>query len=50
MRLPALSERSITSVPALLADLAATRERCYAVDDEETTTGGRFRQAGMTIP
>jgi IclR family transcriptional regulator, blcABC operon repressor len=37
--LPALSERSITSVPALLADLAASRERGYAVDDEETTAG-----------
>jgi len=37
--LPALSERSITSVPALLADLAVARERGYAVDDEETTAG-----------
>lgn len=37
--LPALSERSLVSVPALLADLAATRERGYAIDDEETTTG-----------
>jgi IclR family transcriptional regulator, blcABC operon repressor len=37
--LPALSERSLTSVPALLEDLAATRERGYAVDDEEATAG-----------
>lgn len=37
--LPALSERSITSVPALLDELALTRERGYAVDDEETTAG-----------
>lgn len=37
--LPALSERSLTSVPALLADLEATRERGYAVDDEEATAG-----------
>ncbi|WP_223167263.1 IclR family transcriptional regulator [Nonomuraea sp. SYSU D8015] len=34
-----LSERSITSVPALLADLEATRGRGYAIDDEETTAG-----------
>ncbi|TPQ18616.1 IclR family transcriptional regulator [Streptomyces sporangiiformans] len=37
--LPALSGRSLTSVPALLADLELTRQRGYAVDDEETTTG-----------
>ncbi|MDP4507471.1 IclR family transcriptional regulator [Nonomuraea turcica] len=37
--LVALSERSITSVPALLADLEATRRRGYAIDDEETTAG-----------
>ncbi|MEH0532785.1 IclR family transcriptional regulator C-terminal domain-containing protein [Streptomyces stelliscabiei] len=37
--LPALSERSITSVPALLQDLAQARERGYAVDDEEATAG-----------
>jgi len=37
--LPTLSERSIGSGPALLADLAVTRERGYAVDDEETTAG-----------
>ncbi|KUO09294.1 IclR family transcriptional regulator [Streptomyces sp. DSM 15324] len=37
--LPALSERSVTSAPALLRDLAATRERGYAIDDEEATAG-----------
>lgn len=37
--LPALSERSLTSVPALLADLAKSRERGYSVDDEEATAG-----------
>lgn len=37
--LPALSERSLTSVPALLADLEATRRRGYAIDDEEATPG-----------
>jgi IclR family transcriptional regulator, blcABC operon repressor len=37
--LPALSERSLTSVSALLEDLAATRERGYAIDDEEATAG-----------
>ncbi|MGN9840685.1 IclR family transcriptional regulator [Nonomuraea sp. H19] len=37
--LVALSERSIISVPALLADLEATRRRGYAIDDEETTAG-----------
>ncbi|RSM54922.1 IclR family transcriptional regulator [Actinoplanes sp. ATCC 53533] len=37
--LPALTERSITTVPGLLAELAATRERGYAVDDEEATIG-----------
>ncbi|WP_338681359.1 IclR family transcriptional regulator [Streptomyces acidiscabies] len=37
--LPALSERSLTSAPALLADLARTRERGYAIDDEEATPG-----------
>ncbi|MEY9949250.1 IclR family transcriptional regulator [Kitasatospora sp. GAS1066B] len=34
-----LSERSVTLVPDLMAELAATRERGYAVDDEETTPG-----------
>jgi DNA-binding IclR family transcriptional regulator len=34
-----LSERSLTSVPDLMAELAATRERGYAMDDEETTMG-----------
>jgi DNA-binding IclR family transcriptional regulator len=37
--LPALSDRSITSVPALLEDLAASRERGYAIDDEEAGAG-----------
>lgn len=37
--LPALSERSLTTAPALLEELATTRARGYAVDDEETTAG-----------
>jgi DNA-binding IclR family transcriptional regulator len=37
--LPALSERSVTSAPALLEELARTRSRGYAIDDEETTVG-----------
>jgi IclR family transcriptional regulator, blcABC operon repressor len=37
--LPALTERSITTVPALQAELAATRLRGFAVDDEEATPG-----------
>lgn len=37
--LPALTERSITTVPGLLAELDATRRRGYAVDDEEATMG-----------
>jgi DNA-binding IclR family transcriptional regulator len=37
--LPALSERSVTSASALLEELACTRSRGYAIDDEETTAG-----------
>lgn len=37
--LPALTDRSVTSVPALLAELDEVRELGWAVDDEETTIG-----------
>jgi IclR family transcriptional regulator, blcABC operon repressor len=37
--LPALSDRSLASAPALLQDLAATRKRGYAIDDEEAGAG-----------
>jgi len=37
--LPALSPRSITTMEALRAELAATRQRGYGVDDEETGLG-----------
>lgn len=36
-----VTERSITSVAALRRDIAAIRERGYAVDDEENVTGLR---------
>jgi DNA-binding IclR family transcriptional regulator len=38
-RLPALTPRSVASLPELLADLEGVRERGYAVDDEETMPG-----------
>jgi DNA-binding IclR family transcriptional regulator len=37
--LPALTDRSLTSVPELLAELERVRERGWSVDDEETTIG-----------
>lgn len=37
--LPTLTDRSLSSVPELLAELDQVRERGWAVDDEETTTG-----------
>jgi DNA-binding IclR family transcriptional regulator len=37
--LPALTARSITSVPELLAQLEVIRERGWAIDDQETTIG-----------
>jgi DNA-binding IclR family transcriptional regulator len=37
--LPALTAKSLTSVPALLADLEEVRARGWAIDDEETTIG-----------
>lgn len=37
--LPALTNRSITTVPELLAELDQTRKRGYSIDDEETTPG-----------
>lgn len=36
---PALTDRSIRNVPDLLAELDRTRERGYAIDDEENTVG-----------
>ncbi|MBK1661944.1 HTH-type transcriptional regulator BhcR [Paracraurococcus ruber] len=39
--LPRFTERTLTTLPALLADLAAVRERGYAVDDEERNLGMR---------
>ncbi|WP_127127089.1 IclR family transcriptional regulator [Georgenia sp. SYP-B2076] len=39
--LPGVTARTITERGALLADLAAVRERGYAVDDEENTPGLR---------
>jgi IclR family transcriptional regulator, blcABC operon repressor len=37
--LPALTAKSLTSVPALLADLEKVRARGWSIDDEETTIG-----------
>lgn len=37
--LPRFTERSIQTLPELLADLAETRRRGYSVDDEETNLG-----------
>ncbi|MFT3971263.1 MAG: IclR family transcriptional regulator [Micropruina sp.] len=37
--LPRYTERSIQSMPDLLRDLEAVRERGYAIDDEETNLG-----------
>jgi DNA-binding IclR family transcriptional regulator len=37
--LPRLTDRSIVDRAALLADLGRTRERGYAIDDEETSPG-----------
>lgn len=37
--LPRYTERSIQSLPDLLRDLEAVRERGYAIDDEETNLG-----------
>lgn len=37
--LPRLTERSLSSVAELRAELARTRERGYGVDDQETTPG-----------
>jgi IclR family transcriptional regulator, blcABC operon repressor len=37
--LPALTPKSLTTVPALLADLEKVRARGWSIDDEETTIG-----------
>ncbi|MFV8836077.1 HTH-type transcriptional regulator BhcR [Aquisalimonas sp.] len=39
--LPAFTETTLTTAEALFADLVRTRERGWAVDDEESTTGMR---------
>lgn len=39
--LPGFTQRSLTSAPALIADLAATRARGFAVDNQERTEGMR---------
>ncbi|HWB35657.1 MAG TPA: IclR family transcriptional regulator C-terminal domain-containing protein, partial [Rugosimonospora sp.] len=39
--MPAVTERTITNLGALLRDLALTRERGYAVDDGEQEVGVR---------
>ncbi|HEV8546286.1 MAG TPA: IclR family transcriptional regulator [Candidatus Limnocylindrales bacterium] len=39
LELPTLTANSIGTVDGLLADLAAVRERGYAIDDEETVEG-----------
>src|SRR5690606_13447819 len=46
--MPANTERTITGVDALLADLSATRERGYAIDDGEQEIG--VRCYAMTVP
>ena len=38
-KLPTLTARSLATVDALVAELAAVRERGYAMDDEETVEG-----------
>jgi DNA-binding IclR family transcriptional regulator len=39
LRLPALTEKSITDIGELYAELEVTRERGYSLDQEETTPG-----------
>src|SRR5690606_30545699 len=46
--LPRDTERSIDTLDALLADLAVTRERGYAIDDNEQELG--VRCYAMAVP
>jgi IclR family acetate operon transcriptional repressor len=53
--LPRFTDRTLTTLPALLADLAEVRARGYALDDEERNLGMRcvgaaiFNEAGEAI-
>ncbi|MGN6522099.1 MAG: IclR family transcriptional regulator [Actinomycetes bacterium] len=46
--MPASTERTVTEVDALLAELAATRDRGYAIDDGEQEIG--VRCLAMAVP
>ncbi|MGO2745948.1 IclR family transcriptional regulator [Microbacterium sp.] len=51
--MPANTEHTITNIDALLADLAATRKRGYAIDDNEQEIGVRcfaVSVPGMSVP
>jgi len=48
--LPAVTEHTITDVGALLAELEATRDREYALSDEEYVTGLRTVSRTVSLP
>lgn len=48
--LVAKTPRTITSVPAMMQELERTRERGYALDDEESEAGARCIAAAVTGP